>query len=480
MRRFDSAREDAGERQRVRCAAVVMLLVFAASAVLFGRDSRAPAASESGPRPPTPLWTADVPSAFTESVSTRFAGDIVVLTSTAGVLVHRATTGERLWQRAVNVDEVTPSVSGFHTVIAGDALVIVYGENEDHQNAFDVLDLATGRFRWRSEHGAREDDTRWFNLVFTATTIIVGDCAYEYDDPDAPPPYTGRCALTSRSLADGARVWSREVRGANEELPVVMSPDQAHDDSAYRFDQPLDELDPDTRFFLVLDLWADGVTVVDTGTGEIIGSWRLEDGVGIPQIQGGHLVVETSDGEELRGLDPVTGATLWTRPFYPYEEGGPYPVSLIPADVYVDMAPDSRGCRLIDVATGARLPVESAGWPLLAITSHSAVGYDGMTRTLTAVETTTGNRVWSSPLDLELGAGQHSRSYADDGFLVFTAFPDRPGGPDPRTWLVELASGRIGVLPGVLAIGYADGVLATLSASPDRPGTSALQLWSLG
>ncbi|MBB6039988.1 hypothetical protein [Phytomonospora endophytica] len=56
--------------------------------------------------------------------------------------------------------------------------------------------------------------------------------------------------------------------------------------------------------------------------------------------------------------------------------------------------------------------------------------------------------------------------------MVITAVPDRPELAQPRTWVVELATGDITVLDDSAAIGYHQG---TVTGTADAP---RLQLWS--
>ena len=452
-------------------AALLIAVIAVTTAVVLVRGTGGTATLHALPPVPAPLWSADVPAGFAENATARVSGDVLVLAGGTGVAAYRLGTGEPLWRwdnpsglplRGGDVLDVT---------VAGDAVVVQYQRQGSDPPVLDVLDLATGRTRWRLRDATTQPDPVGVDLALTASTAVLVDCAYEPHDLQTPPPYVSWCVLTARALGDGAVLWTRRLPGNDYTPPGFVSAGQSHGDDAAGFTALDGAPDPDGTLIVVADAYFGDVNVVDAVTGESVGSWHDDVDAGWAyESAGGHLYrVGLFDGL-VTGVAPGTGARLWTRQVR-LDRNVVGALSSVPADVYFDVAPDQRSCRLVDLSTGALLPVDAAGWPLLAVTPRAVVGYDGLAGVLTAVEPASGRPLWTAPLDVVLGGGaQHGRSYADGRYLVVTAAADRPGGPAPRTWVVSLATGGTAAVPDTEVIGYSGGYLLSLT------GAHALQL----
>ena len=430
-------------------------------------------AKPTGSLVPPDEWSRNVPAQYGTPVDARVVGETVLVTTATGLIGMDRDTGAEKWWRdfsadfadSPNDDGLPRGVALFRLTVAGDAVVVTKSSENTPgstgRSGREVLDLATGqtRFQVNPETDSAEG---WFFVHVTKTAIVSFNCV----DLVA-------CDISSRSLADGAPLWTITLPGGRVDLPDQLSWNQERGYDSDGIGTPMWRVSEEPEFALVNNHKTDTATTVDLNTGQIIGEWKRADGYSWYVVVG-PTVVEVGDG--LRGLDPATGQERWRHHLIGEDQGAllGYKGLLVVGGLLIDETESGTGSKryqFVDLIAGPQGTVQSVPAPRsLVVTPALVVSTDDALSQLTATDPATGQQTWTAALPDKDGDIRPNESmYADDTLIISgTVDFDTPG----AVYAVDTLTGRVTSWAGESTLGYGEGLLVTFSA--DDEGRYAL------
>jgi hypothetical protein len=383
---------------------------------------------------PEPAWKARAPERPEYAV---VAGRTVIVIMPGAVEARQASSGDKIWSRAVP----WASVAG-----EGSSAVVVAGRENRH--GFEVIDPDTGAVRWNDGEAVG---------VWTYRETVLSLSCEKLDS----------CVLTSRAPSAGQVRWRTPLPGAGKVLAginheLLGSRDLAASTVDARVAAPAD-------MPIMLGFPLGGkVQVVNTGNGRRVGAAESGQTTRVVVV-GGRLLYSTAQRKggqcryALEARDPASGESVWRRDGYDLRtaSGAGCEQRRDPSGTGGALAAvrgDNREV-LLSAATGAELWVGAAGEQVLATDGLVALIRTAGGKAVKAVDLGSQDALWqhTAGSGVEASLNRNAALIIDTGrvraveigtgqVVIDVRTTARVAGCGPEG--IVLASGRtIGLLP---------------------------------
>lgn len=408
-------------RRRPLFAAFAAVALLAVSVAIYMVGRPPPTALIVDPRP---VWTADTGLDLGDPVHAEAHGGTVLVITKRGLFALDRFTGERRWRLGLTADELmsTPEAAVAAVRVVGETVLV------RRTGRTQAIDLATGAVRYELPDGRTFIGTR----VVTTMTCADG------------------CVLTGYAIVDGARLWRRDFPGAvaNAVPDDVDTGRQSRETVADNL-SPLVPLIPGETW-VVLTV-GDSTDVVDLADG---GTWEWDRAPTAQYAVVGEYLFDVTDKAAVEGVNPMTGARLWSTTLLDPTWTTPILTDhgLLDAPLYDGDGPAEF--QLVDPTSGAVTAVPGDA-PALCVGGGTVVRLSTLMLEGTPLS---GGPPWI----VHLGSGELTlvKWVTGDGRFVLDALV----GDVHRVWIVDLATGVAGGFSGQGGVvGYSDGALITSS-----------------